>query len=382
VKNHLVLNFPAFTTYDDDKTTLKTETTGAFGQVLLTPIDKWELSAGIRYTHIRKHFVYMYACSNTGFACRDYVGDLTKPQIDYAQTAWTPEFTLTYRPTDDLTAFITYKHGYKGPGFNANLVVARYTPTMSAADLSPFGGEKVKGAEAGVKAQLLDRQLALTATGYLYNYKGLQVAFTDVVRSLVFISPVANARVQGFELGADYAPASVPGLTLNAFVNYNDSHFTYFPTSRCYGNQTVAQGCIGGIQDLKGRPLNFAAKWTGNAGGTYKWDVNESYWASFSAGIKYSTDFYIAPELNEVGHFGGYTLLDLAVRFGPQNGKWELGLICRDCNDKVYPVGGSDSGNNSSPALNGVPQPAGITTQVARPREILLQLTVHPWSEE
>jgi outer membrane receptor protein involved in Fe transport len=382
VKNDLFLNFPAFTTYDHDITTLKTETTGAFGQVLLTPIDKWELSAGIRYTHIRKHFTYMYACSNTGFACRDYLPDLLKPQVDFSQSAWTPEFTLTYRPTDDLTAFITYKHGYKGPGFNANLVVARYTPTMSAADLSPFGGERVKGVEGGVKAQLLDRQLQLTATGYLYNYRDLQVAFTDVVRSLVYISPVARARVQGLELGADYAPASVPGLTLTAFVNYNDSHYTSFPTSRCYGNQTVAQGCIGGVQDLKGKPLNLAAKWTGNAGATYKWDVNDNYWASFSAGVKFSSGYFSSSELNPVGYFGGYALVDLAARFGPNSGKWELALVCRDCNDKLYPVYGNDSGNNSSPAVNGVPQPGGITAQVARPREILLQLTVHPWGSD
>jgi outer membrane receptor protein involved in Fe transport len=382
VKNYLYIGTPAFRRYTQDQTTLKTSTEGAFGQILLTPIDKWELSAGIRYTHIRKHFVYMYACSNTGPACQDYFPTLLKPQVDYSQSAWTPEFTLTYRPTDDLTAFITYKHGYKGPGFNANLVVPQYTPTMTAADLSPFGGEKVKGVEGGVKAQLLDRQLQLTASGYLYNYRGLQVAFTDVVRSLVYISPIANARVQGIELGADYAPMSVPGLTLNAFLNYNDSHYTKFPTSRCYGNQTVAQGCVAGLQDITGKPLHLAAKWTGNVGGTYKWDVNQDYWASFSAGVKFSSGYYTSAELNPVGYFNGYALVDLAARFGPQSGKWELALICRDCNDKLYPVYANDSGNNSSPAINGVAQPGGITAQVARPREILLQMTVHPWGED
>jgi outer membrane receptor protein involved in Fe transport len=381
VKNELFFVFPSLRRYTDDKTTLKTETTGAFGQVLLTPIDKWELSAGIRYTHIRKHFVYMFACGNTGLACRDYLPDLLKPQIDFSEDAWTPEFTLTYRPTDDLTAFVTFKHGYKGPGFNANLIVPAYMPTMTAADLSPFGGEKVKGVEGGVKAELLDRQLALTLTGYRYNYKGLQVAFTDIVRNVVYISPAADARVQGIELGADYAPESVPGLTLNAFVNYNDSHYTSFPTSRCYGNQTVAQGCVGGVQDASGRPLHLAAKWTGNAGGAYRWDVNDNYWASFSASVKFSSGYYTSAELNPIGYFDGYALVDLALRFGPQSGKWELGLICRDCNDKLYPVFGVDSGANSSPPLNGVVQTAGVTAQVARPREIMLQLTVHPWGD-
>jgi outer membrane receptor protein involved in Fe transport len=375
VRNHLAISLPLFRRWTDDQTVLKTETTGGFGQIQLTPIDKWELSAGVRYTHIRKHFVSMYACSNLGPACRDYIGDLLKPQIDYSQSAWTPEFTLTYRPNDDWTTFITYKHGYKGPGYNANLVVSAYTPTMAASDLSPFGGEKVKGVEGGVKAQLMDHQLALTASGYLYNYKGLQVAFTDNIRNLIYISPVANARVQGFELGADYAPASVRGLTFTAFINYNDSHYTSFPTSRCYGSQTAAQGCIGGVQDVKGKTLNMAPKWVGNLGGTYEWDVNDNYRAAFTAGVKYSSSYLPSSELNPAGRQKAYALLDLALRFGPTDGRWELGVLCRDCNDTVYSVYATDSGTGSSPPGF----PANVAAQAARPREVMLQLTVHPW---
>jgi hypothetical protein len=51
---------------------------------------------------------------------------------------------------------------------------------------------------------------------------------------------------------------------------------------------------------------------------------------------------------------------------------WDLALICRDCTDKYYIIYGNDAGTT----LAGVP--TGTNVLVNRPRQVYLQLTVHP----
>jgi outer membrane receptor protein involved in Fe transport len=393
-RDRLVIDYTGVTLFADDSTKYKTKTEGVFGQVMLTPIEHWELSAGVRYTHVYKHFVSIIGSGNAqsgasflsafGFGPPSLLTYL--PPTEYAPTlscavtcisenATTPEVTLKYTPTDDFMAFASFKKGYKGPAINTGISFATFDP----AGFSKVKGEKVTGGEGGIKAQFLDRQLSLTATGYLYQYNNLQVAFTDVAHSLVTVGNGANARIQGVELGADYAPLSVPGLTLNAFVNYNDSHYTSFPGAPCWGDEPASYGCVTtgsvSVQNLAGRTLSTAAKWVGSFGGTYKWDVNDGYTVSFNLGGRFSSSYYSSPELNPQGIQPAYVLLDVGMRFGPSDGRWEMSLQCKDCTNYFYLVNGTNPGPGTGDAIYGAP--AQVT--VARPRQILLQLTVHPW---
>jgi len=386
-RDHLSIVIPdvagpgSFGLWTEDSTRLKSETNSVFGQIILTPIDKWELGAGVRYTHVRKHFVNMIAINNyPGFffpgPSGDTIGNVPQNLRDFSENATTPEFTIRYQPTDELMAFVSYKHGYKGPGFNASLTATTY----NAAAVNPFGGEKVKGVEGGVKAQLMERQLTLSATGYLYNYKGLQVSFTNPTTSTVTISNGADARIQGFELEGVYSPHSVPGLTLNAFLNYNDSHYTSFPTAPCYGNQPATAGCTylpsgASFQNLGGKPLNFAAKWLGTLGASYKWDVNDRYVASFDASMQYSSSYYATPEIYFLGRQKAFATLDLAAHAGPSDGSWDLAVLCRNCTNNFHFVYGGDGGPGSGTIGS---SPRG---HIARPRQVLVQLTVHPYQE-
>ena len=53
-------------------------------------------------------------------------------------------------------------------------------------------------------------------------------------------------------------------------------------------------------------------------------------------------------------------------------GVHHLALICRDCSDKYYIVFGNDAGASLTGAAG------GTNVLIARPRQVLLQLTVHP----
>jgi len=368
-----------YSLYTDSNTRLKSETDGVFGQILLTPVRHWELSAGARYTYVEKHFTSMAvfnnypAFFNPGPQGED-IQNVPENLRTAREIALTPEVTLRHFPNDDVMTFISYKKGYKGPGFNVNLAA----PSFNATNVNPFAGERTEGLEGGIKAEMLDRQVALTAVGYRYNYLGLQVAVTDVATHAAITRNGANARVQGIELGADYSPRRIQGLTLDSYVNYNESYYTAFDFAACYSQQTLAQGCVATptlvYQNLTNRTLSLAPRWVGTLGGHYKWNFANRYAARFSAGLSYSSSYLAQNALQPLSYQGSYALLNLGLHIGPTDGTWEVALLCRDCTNRYYLTEGVDAGAGTGNATT-----ASSLAYIGRPQEIVLQFASHAW---
>jgi outer membrane receptor protein involved in Fe transport len=377
------LPLPSFGIYTYDTATLNTGNNSAFGQLILTPIDKWELDAGVRYTEVDKTFVSAIPVNNfTQVFPPNFTNDSGQEQIDNIpwadrhlhETATTPEVTITYRPSDDVTAFVSWKKGYKGPGFNFSLTDAVFGPNTAA----PFTGERAKGEEGGIKAQLLDRHLALTLSGYRYDYTGLQVAIPNNIT--VVIKPDANARVQGVELGAQFAPIGLEALTFRASLNYNDAYYTSWPDAPCWSGQLLSQGCftnaVTGVttQNLIGKTLSFAPPWTGDFGVNYRWNVTDAYRLLMNIGGTFSSSYNAVPEQNPNGHSPGYVTLDAALRFGRSDDAWDVALLGRNLTDRLYAVTGQDRG--IAGAAMGIPGDAALGFN--RPWQVMLQITLRP----
>ena len=382
-EDDLDLPLPGFGIYTYDVAKLNTGNNSGFGQIMLKPIDKWELDIGARYTEVDKTFVSAIPTNNfTQALPPTFTNDSGQEQINLIpwadrhlhETATTPEVTVTYRPTDDVTAFVSWKKGYKGPGFNFSLTDVVYGPSSA----NPFTGERAKGEEGGIKAQLLDRHLALTLSGYRYDYTGLQVAIPNNVT--VVIKPDANARVQGVELGAQFAPIGLEALTLSAAVNYNDSYYTSWPDAPCWSGQLLSQGCFTNAatgvttQNLIGKTLSFAPPWTGSVGVDYKWNVTSAYKLLMNVSSTFSSWYNAVPEQNPNGHSPGYATLDAAIHFSRADDGWDLALLGKNLTNKLYAVSGEDRGI-AGPAM-GIPGDAGLIFN--RPWQVMLQITVRP----
>jgi outer membrane receptor protein involved in Fe transport len=368
----LALSIRNYQTFSDNTVIIDSDDNSAFGQISLTPIDKWELDAGVRYTHVTRAYTSVDVQNDFGALIPGSQGEqiqnLPYDLTHYAEHDESPEATLSYKPTPDFMAFLSYKQGYKGPGNNS---VLNTVPVVNAAALAaqPFvHGEKAKGAEGGVKVQLFDHQLALTATGYRYNYDDEQVSFATQNSTSSILANAASLRVQGVELGGDYHPNAIRGLALSAFMNYNDTHYLKFPNAACYEGQTAAQGCSAGVQDLSGRTVSMAPQWSGNLGGSYTWNLTDRYTASVNAMVQYSSSYFADTNLDPLGRVGSYAMLDAGIRVGKSDGSWELALLCRDCTNKLYIVNGTD----------GSAIPPAVIEDIGRPLQIVLQLTVKP----
>jgi outer membrane receptor protein involved in Fe transport len=352
-----------------------------FGQLILTPVDKWEFDAGLRYTHVSQELPFLFGVSNVvgNRPGVDPGADINQAPFatgtEFTQNNTSPEFTATYRPNDDLTVFASYKLGYKGPGYNVNSFLN--TNFRTANTVVPFGGEKVRGAEGGVKSWLLDRQMQLTLTLYWYKYIGLQVSHYDANLGLAIVSNGADAITRGAEFSFNYRPEQVEGLQLDAFVAYDDAYYQSFTTSPCYGGQTLATGChplapgVNG-QDLTGAPLSFAPKWAGDLGASYDHPVLSDHVVTVRGNLDFSSSYNYTPANSPQGWQDAWATFDASISLAPNHGAWELSLIGRNLTNRLYVVTGFDSGQVTPGVLSDL---QGIAN---RSRQVLLQLTLRP----
>jgi outer membrane receptor protein involved in Fe transport len=230
----------------------------------------------------------------------------------------------------------------------------------------------VNGAEGGLKALLFDRQLSLTASAYTYRYDGVQVAFSNSTTHEVQVAPTANIRTKGIEFSADYRPKRIDGLTLSTSLIQNSAIYTSFPTAPCYGGETVATGCIGGVHDLASQRVNNAPQWAGRFGLDYRTKVVGDYVWDLSVNSNFSGGYNFTPELNPIAIQNAYITFDAAVRAGPSNRSWEIALIGRNLTNKYIVQVGQDVGTVTPGVVGDV---YGVA---ARPLQVLLQLTVRP----
>ncbi|MDB5447663.1 MAG: hypothetical protein JWQ97_2980, partial [Phenylobacterium sp.] len=301
-----------------------------FGQALWDITPKVELAGGVRLTREEKSLLLT----------RDRVPQPTaNPKVTFDNAS--PEATLTWRPSSDLTAYAAYKTGFKSGGYAAT--IAGNGPPLPATDPRDFlySPEKARGFEVGLKAALFDRSLRIDTTAYAYNYDNLQVSNVDASSGVPVIRVLnaATAHQRGIEIEGAYYPPQVRGLRLNAMFNYNRSKYASF-VSPCWIGQSIAEGCnlvpaANGAftsQSLKGQRLTNAPLWVGTAGFSYARQVGNAR-LEVGADAVYKSAYNATADLSPGGVQNGYTVLSAQIRLLSEDGSWEVGLYGKNLTD-------------------------------------------------
>jgi iron complex outermembrane receptor protein len=309
---------------------LDINSTSFFGQLMWDITPKLELAAGARYTDEEREMTETNLNPGQGA-----VGLVPRPDPKISSSNVSPEVTLTYQATDDLTLFGSYKTGFKSGSFN--------TSTFVPSDrLASFGDEEVNGGEVGIKARALDRRLTANIAAYYYEYEDMQVGahetsdvgggnFVIILRTL----NAATAVVKGAEFDVSYAPVAVDGLTLTASANYNHARYDSFPNAPCSNGQTISQGCNQVLnpatrrftsQDLSGRRLVKAPEWSGYVGFDHQMPVG-SMTLSFGAGANYTTEYSTTLVDRPGFEQDSFIKYDANVALRGQDDRWEVALI-------------------------------------------------------
>jgi iron complex outermembrane recepter protein len=325
-------------TYQDDATD---RTWSAFASMDWKLPARLELSGGARWTHEAK----LATEQNT------YLND--QPEIQFGFPFFlpvgqqiispttgnnvSPEVTLTWHAQPDLNVYGAFKTGYKSGGTSTAEVL-----DITTAALLSFKPEKAIGGELGIKGDLLERTLNFTFDVYNYNFQNLQVTSLSIIpnQPLFFhITNAAGARTQGAELQTNYRLAT--DFSLRGHLDYNRAFYTDYADAPCSPDQTngAAPGCVflsgTGYQDLTGKQLEFAPKWFGGGGFSYKHDLPGGLQLAFDGDWNYTSSSVRAYGLAYFGVQGGYSIVNSSVRLvNPAKG-WEFALSGTNLTDVV-----------------------------------------------
>lgn len=391
-------------------------TYAVFGQGIWDILHNLELTAGARYTHELKDLYFLQPYVNPTLFALFIPYNPANPtagggvcmcnSIGAHQTFdnVSPEVTLTWKPTTDLTVYGAYKTGYKSGGFSNSAILS--TGTL-AGDLQ-FKPETSTGFEFGVKSLLFDSQFRLNADIFDFLYSNLQVDFFNTPTFNYITLNAASARTYGVELQADYAPRNIPGLTLRFDGVYNNSHYGTFEAPCSPAGLTYEQGCAavrvvgaggsytfspncgsGGLEpncnfmNVNGQPTALAPKFVAVIGGEYSHDISSQLKAGILLNVRASTDYitngFPSGVTEQVDRQSAYATLDAVVFLGSINGHWEASVIARNITDTFISVGAGGlplSGGTTGCKVS-VCGPQLISDQAAtvlNPRTVAIQL--------
>jgi outer membrane receptor protein involved in Fe transport len=154
------VGFPAL--LQKGNSVIHVKTNSLFGQLRYQITPELELSGGARWTDETRRLTPTDFTTGVPIA-------ISKPRPKLHSKNVSPELTLTYKPSDDMTIFANAKRGYKSGSYSIG------TPPVAGVDNS-FGDERVTGGEVGFKTRAMDRALLLNVAAYYYKYKACRSA--------------------------------------------------------------------------------------------------------------------------------------------------------------------------------------------------------------
>jgi outer membrane receptor protein involved in Fe transport len=347
------------------------KTYSAFGELKWNIVPTLELAGGARWTkekrdsYIDTPYVHPLAPASNVVA-KSVVDNFRDDNVS-------PQATLTWKPTLDLTLYVAYKQGFKSGGYNTSLTFNATTDPS----FGQYGSEKAVGQEIGLRAAFFNPALHFNLTAYDYDYKGLQVQTYNAISQVQRVQNAGNLRTRGIEGEWIFDVPGVTGLELRGAGAYNKATYSDF-LAACYGGQTPAQGCnlVGPSQDLEGRQAPKAPKYAAQLGAAYDFPLSDALSLSLSGGMQYTSSYNYSDALRPDAVQKSFTRWDAAVRLKNDRAGWEVALVGRNLTDKLVITSASDVGRTGGGTGTAAGVVGDINAIVERPREVHLEFSV------
>ena len=335
----------------------ETDSLALFGQATWHFSEQFSVTAGGRYAEDDKKanmnrycgLYKTYTPTDVPGGCfgQPFVRNVKRSDYDFS-----PTVIAEWRPTADHMFYAKYSEGYKSGGFD----LQSGSPALDDILFSP---EEVRSFEVGSKSTLLDGAMTFNLAVFRNEYEDLQVSTFDGVASFT-VGNAAEAISQGIDADLNWALSDT--LTTSLSVSYLDAYYDSYREGQCTTAQQIATP-VGCVQDLSGKTLQYAPKWSGHWNLTWEQPVADEFLFTLSSDINFSSEFIsvgtLDRELTQAGHYKW----DLRASLTPFDGPWELALVGRNLTDeKTFHFG------------NAVPlSPGSFFKHLDRPRTVAVQ---------
>ncbi len=232
----------------------------------------------------------------------------------------------SYKLSDDVTAYLSLQYGEKAG-------IAQIVNGVS----SLAKPEKSTAYELGFKSVVLDRTLTVNADLFLTNIKDYQQAvqvYDDYTTQLnknginSYIAATGNvAKVQAYGLELDGVFNGIRNTSIRFSGAYNNAVYKDFKNS---ANPVEVLSSVP-YQDVSGRNLPGAAKFTFNVGAEYRQPVsgwNKQFHVSFNSAYtsKYNSDI----ALSSYAWIPSYGITDFSIGLGTLDRKFDVTLLAKN----------------------------------------------------
>ena len=312
----------------------KLNTKAVFANATWTPIDRFSVNGGIRYTNEKKTYMYVRRGPNGTPApavlapLNGLIGVAADDRVDY-------RLALQYRWSDEFMTYAQFSTGFKGGGVNPR----PYFPQQ----VLPFGPETLKSWEAGFKSDFLDRRVRFDVAAFYSIYSGIQLTLTNCTAqagagfgaSCALPVNAGDAHIKGVEAEATLKP--VDGLLIDASAAYIDFDYTKF-ASFATPTGSVA---VGGPTNINAPQFGdypaFTPKW--------KWSIGAQYEIPLGSGAgsltpridaAYQGTIYTNATNREANKIPGYTIANARLTWRNAGGDLDVSLEVTNLFDKYY----------------------------------------------
>ncbi len=263
---------------------------------------------------------------------------------------------LTYRAvisqdlSDGVHSYVSFNRGFKAGGYNP---ISFTNPPSRPETLDAF--------EAGIKSELFDRLLRFDIAGFYYNYKDIQLRSTapPALPGNAILYNAASAHIEGVDVDATLAP--MPGLTVNASLEYLHARFADFPGGTCTSPRPLSATVLGGTSstpcNLTGYRLPSAPDFSFTLGANYVIDTRRGP-IELAVSDGYKSRIYWEPD-NRLSQ-KPYHIVNASVEWTSIDRHYGVQVYARNLTNTYYFVGASVTAGDDvySP---GAPRTVGFT---------------------
>jgi iron complex outermembrane receptor protein len=324
----------------------KTTSYAAFASATLDVSEQLSLIGGLRYSYDRKR-IAGYVVS-FGLGSRDYVpadltdvpgalatygvdpllGDILQTydvKRNWSRVTW--DATVNFKPTEDTLLFAKVSTGYRAGGFPVGL--------FSVNTFSTVDPEKLISYELGWKSEFFDNKVRLNGSAYIMDYDDMQVQVlsTDITAIGNRLANAGSARIKGIEAELQLAPLS--GLLMSASVGYNKAVYTRYLAPDVTGT---------GTQDLSGRSLPYAPRWTASGSVSYETSVSNALKFVISTDWNYRSRVYFDSPNSRPGSDDPRVIGNARIGIGAEDDSWRLTGYVKNVTNKLSRFSAFDLG--------------------------------------
>lgn len=301
------------------------DSVAVFGENTFNFTEDFRGILGLRWTH--DDLEYKHQRVVTGTASGIQANYASKGSVD--EDGFTGRAGFQYDINDNLTSYITYSRGYKGPAYNVFF-------NMQARDTDPLKPETSNSWEVGLKSTAFNNRLTANVAVFHTEYENYQANFYDVVGGAVVTRLINAGSVKSEGVELDTAFQVTNQFKLSGALAYTKARVDEF---------TCPVGAAANC-NINGQPLPFSPDWKTYVRGDYTIPLDNGLDIELSTDYAWQDQVQYSLDQNPDTIQGAYGIWNASIALANYNQGWRVALLGKNLADKSYSNGLAYSGTN------------------------------------